>query len=181
MISYEIHGLDELVSKLNKLPDVLKNSVADSQELLIEKAEGYAQRELQSSVKYSSGELARSFRHEIKMSDNSVIGRWWNVDPVAIYREFGTGRNGEMSPKNLPENVTISYRQTPWFIPADKVDVDLNELYRMPKIKINGKTYYRTNGQIARRFVTPSIEKVAQEAPDIFKNNLNERFRELSD
>ena len=44
-----------------------------------------------------------------------------------------------MSPKNLPENVTISYRQTPWFIPADKVDVDLNELYRMPKIKINGK------------------------------------------
>ena len=63
MLEVEIHGLDKLKTKLNKLPDVLAKAAMNGQEDAIEQAEAYAVDELQSSIKYSQGELARSFKH----------------------------------------------------------------------------------------------------------------------
>ncbi|MFT8811516.1 MAG: HK97 gp10 family phage protein, partial [Liquorilactobacillus satsumensis] len=54
---------------------------------------------------------------------------------------------------------------------------DLNEIYGMPKIKINGKLFYRTNGQPARQFLTPAINKVKDEAPEIVKARVNNALR----
>ncbi len=178
MIDVEIHGLDELEAKLNKLPSVLAEGAMNGQEDAIEQAEAYAVDELQSSIKYSQGELARSFKHEVKQDGDEVIARWWNSSMVAIFREFGTGKVGENSPKKLPSNIAIAYRQTPWYIPAEEVDIDLNKIYGIPKIKIEGKYFYRTTGQPARQFMTPAMDKLAKEAPNIIKTRVEQEFRD---
>ena len=170
MIDVEIHGLDELEAKLNKLPSVLAEGAMNGQEDAIEQAEAYAVDELQSSIKYSQGELARSFKHEVKQDGDEAM--------VAIFREFGTGKVGENSPKKLPSNIAIAYRQTPWYIPAEEVDIDLNKIYGIPKIKIKGKYFYRTTGQPARQFMTPAMDKLAKEAPNIIKTRVEQEFRD---
>lgn len=178
MLEVEIHGLDKLKTKLNKLPDVLAKATMNGQEDAIEQAEAYAVDELQSSIKYSQGELARSFKHEVRQDGDDLVARWWNSSMVAIFREFGTGRVGENSPKKLPPNIAITYRQTPWYIPAEEVDIDLNKIYGMSKIKIKGKYFYRTTGQPARQFMTPAMDRLAKEAPDIIKMRVEQEFRD---
>ena len=171
MINVELRRLDELKTKLKKLPSVVANATANGQENAIEQAEAYAVDELQSSIKYSTGELARSYNDE-------VIGRWWNSSMVAVFREFGTGLVGEMSDKQLPQGVAITYRQTPWFFPVDAVDLDLTKIYGIPKIKINGKYFYRTAGQPARQFMTPAANRIEKEAPEIIKKTVDQELRD---
>lgn len=67
MIEVELKGVNELRAKLKKLPDIMAKATANAQENAIEQAEAYAVDELQSSIKYSTGELARSFKHEVKV------------------------------------------------------------------------------------------------------------------
>lgn len=178
MINVELKGLDELKTKLKKLPSVVASATANGQETAIEQAEAYAVDELQSSIKYSTGELARSFKHEVKIDNDEVIGRWWNSSMVAVFREFGTGLVGEMSDKQLPQGVAITYRQTPWFFPVNSVDLDLTKIYGIPKIKINGKYFYRTAGQPARQFMTPAANRIEKEAPEIIKKSVDQELRD---
>lgn len=178
MIEVEIKGLDELKTKLKKLPNMVADATVNAQESAIEQAEAYAVQKLQSSVKYSTGELARSFKHEVKTDGDEVIGRWWNSSMVAIFREFGTGKVGEQSAKELPPNVAITYRQTPWYIPADELDIDLTKIYGIPKVKIKDKYFYRTNGQPARQFMTPAANRIAKEAPEIIKKSVDQELRD---
>lgn len=178
MIEFEINGLNELKAKLHKLPQTIADGAVDGQETAIEQGEAYAVQKLQSSVKYSTGELARSFKHEVKTDGDEVIGRWWNSSMVAIFREFGTGLVGEQSDKQLPPNVAITYRQTPWYIPADEIDIDLTKIYGIPRMKIKGKYFYRTSGQPARQFMTPAANRIAKEAPDIIKNAVDQELRD---
>lgn len=178
MIEVEIVGLNELKAKLQKIPQVVADATVDGQETAIEQAEAYAVQELQSSVKYSTGELARSFEHEVKIDSDEIIGRWWNSSMVAVFREFGTGKVGERSSKQLPPNVAIIYRQTPWYIPVEEVDVDLTKIYGIPKVKIKDKYFYRTNGQPARQFMTPAANRIAKEAPGIIKDSVDQELRD---
>ena len=152
MINVELKGLDELKTKLKKLPSVVASATANGQETAIEQAEAYAVDELQSSIKYSTGELARSFKHEVKIDNDEVIGRWWNSSMVAVFREFGT--------------------------PVDSVDLDLTKIYGIPKIKINGQYFYRTAGQPARQFMTPAANRIEKEAPEIIKKSVDQELRD---
>ena len=178
MIEVEIKGLNELKAKVNKLPGIVVNATANGQETVIEQAEAYAVDNLQSSIKYSTGEMARSFKHEVKIDGNDIIGRWWNSSMIAIFREFGTGLVGERSDKQIPKGMAITYRQTPWYIPADAVDIDLNKIYGIPKIKIKGKYFYRTTGQPARQFMTPAANRIAKEAPEIIKKSIDQELHD---
>lgn len=85
MIECEIVGLNELKTKLRKLPQVVADATVNGQETAIEQAEAYAVQELQSSIKYSTGELARSFKHEVKVDGDEIVGRWWNSSMIAIF------------------------------------------------------------------------------------------------
>lgn len=177
--TFEIKGLDHLQEKLKKLPGVIQEQIQNGEEDVMDQAEAYAVGELQKSIKYSTGELTRSLRTEVKLkSTGEIVGRLWSNDPIAVYREFGTGRNGERSPKIVPPNVTLTYRQTTWFIPVDKVDIDLTAIYGMQRIKIHDKEFYRTNGQPARQFLTPAIEKAGRDADKIISKRIKEGLNE---
>ncbi|PEF14836.1 hypothetical protein CON87_32900, partial [Bacillus cereus] len=78
-----------------------------------------AELRLASSMKFSSGELLGSLKTEVvENAEGKIVGRVWSDKAQAIYREFGTGPNGQASSKDLPEGVNPVYTQTRWFIPA---------------------------------------------------------------
>ncbi|WP_143463226.1 HK97 gp10 family phage protein [Levilactobacillus enshiensis] len=177
-----IKGADSLMHKLEVMPDKLHDALWDANFDIVQMADEAAVRELQSSMKHSSGELASSLKYEVmEDTDGHVVGRLWSDDPVAVYRELGTGLVGEASPKKLPEGVNPVYTQHAWFIPADKVDTDLNAVYGMPLIMIGGKKFYRTNGQPARQFMGPAIEKAGEDGIDVLKAHVKKGLNELGD
>ncbi len=180
MADIVIKGADQLMHKLEVMPKSLNNALWDANFDIVQIADEEAVRELQSSTKHSSGELSSSLKYEVmEDTDGHVIGRLWSDNPVATYRELGTGLVGQESPKNLPDDVHPVYTQHPWFIPTDKVDTDLHAIYGMPEIKINGKKFYRTNGQPARQFLVPAIEDAGEQGPKIIKEHIVKELGKL--
>lgn len=160
------------------LPSLVSKAVYDATYGLTETTAGNAVSELQSSMKHSSGELPRSIKTEVVADDNlNVEGRVWSDKAHALYREMGTGPIGEASVKNLPEGVNPVYTQEPWFFPVSSVEVNLNELYGTPIVKIGDTEFYYTHGQPARPFLYPSYLKAIENIDEIMKNNVQGALR----
>lgn len=180
MTDIVIKGSDALMHKLEVLPSKLHDALWDANFEIVQIADEEAVRELQSSVKHGSGELSSSLKYEVmEDTDGHVKGRLWSDNPVAIYRELGTGLVGETSEKKLPDGIHPVYTQHPWFIPADKVDTDLHAIYGMPIITIGGHKFYRTNGQPARQFMVPAIEDAGEQGAKIIKSHIKEELGKL--
>ena len=177
----EIKGLDRLKRKLNAMPKILSEALEDATYEITELVRSAAELRLSSGMKSSSGELLGSLKTEVvENAGGKIVGRVWSDKEQAIYREFGTGPNGEASPKDLPEDVNPIYTQTRWFIPAEEVGVDLNAIYGLPKITIQGKDFYITSGQPARPFLYPSFEEILPQMSEIYKGYVQKKLRELT-
>lgn len=175
----QIKGLDRLNSKLKRIPKTLENATWDATFEITEEVQSRATAKLQSSIKHGSGELAGSLKNEVLVNKNGhVVGRVWSDDPNLLFRELGTGQVGENSPKDLPEGINPVYTQSPWFIPADAVDVDLEAVYGMVKINIQGKDYYRTNGQPARPSLYPALKEGVENYEEVYKKYVKQGLRE---
>lgn len=163
----------QVLGNIAKLPELVANAMWDATFDIVELVSTRAVDNLQANMTHSSGELARSLKYEVVMdSAGKVVGRVWSDDAVAVYRELGTGIHGQESSKDIPSGVTPVYRQTPWFIPADKVEVDLHKIYGMPEVTIKKKHYYISSGQPARQFLVPALRETANnEVPDIIKRH----------
>ena len=176
----EFKGLDRLKSKLQALPKIAEDAVFEATFDIVEETVNQATNRLQSSVKYGSGELSSSIKQEVVInSDGKVVGRVWSDKEAALFREFGTGPVGAESPKDLPPGVNPVYSTERWFIPADKVAVDLETIYGIPKVKINEQDFYMTRGQPAQPWLYPSLKEVTEMAEDFYKERLQEGLRGL--
>lgn len=174
----EIKGLDKLQNKLNVLPKILEDAVFSATTEIVEDIQGRVESKLQSSIKYSSGDLVGSSKNEVsKNNDGKIVGRVFNDNPISVFREFGTGLVGQESQKDLPEGINPQYTQTPWFFPTDSVDIDLTAIYGMPKITIQGKEFYRTNGQPARPYMFPAFKEGTEHAEEIFKEHVQRHLK----
>lgn len=180
ILGIEIRGMDRLRRKVNALPKVLNNALQGATEEITDLVRAAAELRISSSVKAGSGELLGSIKTEVVIdSGGKMVGRIWSDKEQAFYREFGTGPNGEKSPKDLPDGIHLVYTQTRWFIPAEKVGVDLNAVYGMPKIEIQGKEFYITSGQPARPFLYPSLKEIVPQMSDIYKEHVQKGLRGL--
>ncbi|MHA3065799.1 HK97 gp10 family phage protein [Lacticaseibacillus saniviri] len=151
----------KVVNNILKLPELIQNALWDATFDIVELVQTRAVDNLQANMAHSTGELVQSLKYEVVVdSDNQVVGRVWSDNAVAAYRELGTGIHGQESPKDLPSGISPTYRQTPWFIPADAVDVDLSAVYGMPAVNIKGKRFYISQGQPARQFLVPALRSV---------------------
>lgn len=173
-----IKGKEKLFSQLENLPKTLNQAVYGATHEITEDVQGRIESKLSSSIKHASGELMGSFKSEVvEDHQGNIVGRNWSDNPVALFREMGTGKVGAESQKDLPEGINPTYMMEPWFFPADSVDVDLEAIYGMPKIEINGKEFYRTNGQPARPFIYPAFKEGMEHAEDIFKDHVQRNLR----
>lgn len=168
--------VSKVVDNIMKLPELIQNAMWDATFDIVELVQTRAVDNLQASMTHSTGELAQSLKYEVVVDDsNNVVGRVWSDDAVAVYRELGTGIHGQESQKDLPSGISPTYRQTPWFIPAEAVDVDLNAIYGMPKVNIKGKEFYISQGQPARQFLVPALRSVLDgDAEKMIKSRFDE-------
>lgn len=179
-MSIEIKGKDKFLKQLENIPKLLKKASYDATYEITQDVQGRIESKLSSSIKYGSGELMGSFKNEVvEDSKGNIVGRNWSDSQVSIYREMGTGPVGEASQKDLPDDVHPVYTQEPWYFPVDATDADLEALYGMPKIKINGKEFYRTSGQPARPYMYPAFKEGMKHADEVFKEHVQKNLRGL--
>ena len=179
-MTIEIRGLDRLKRKIDAMPKILNEAMEDATFEITELVRSAAELRLSSSIKYSSGELLGSLKTEVvENAEGKIVGRVWSDKAQSVYREFGSGPNGQASPKDLPEGINPVYTQTRWFIPAEQVAIDLNEVYGMPKVNIQGKDFYITSGQPARPFLYPSLKEIIPKMPEIYKEHVQKKLKEL--
>lgn len=173
-----IKGKEKLFGQLKQVPKVIEDGIFDATFEIVEDIQGRIESKLNASIKYNRGDLVGSFKNEVvKESDGNIVGRNFSDSPISIFREFGTGPVGESSQKDLPPDVNPVYTQEPWFFPVDAVDIDLTEIYGMPKIKIQGKVFYRTNGQPARPYMYPAFKEGTENAEEIYKEHIKKNLR----
>lgn len=179
MVKVEVRGMNQLKAKLDRLPKVLEAAVWDANYTIAETVRSNTVREIQSTTKVGTGEIANDYKAEVSRNRNGRISAFVWGNPVAMAREFGTGQVGQASPKQyVPKNMTLIYHQIPWFIPAEEAP-DLNALYGMPLVKIKGKKFYRTTGQPARQALLPAVELVKKQVPKIYKANVKKQLKSL--
>ena len=176
----EIKGMESLRRKLKATPKILEDAMWDATFEITELIKQATELRIASSVKYGSGELLGSFKNEVVINaQGKIVGHIWSDKEQAIYREFGTGPVGQESKKDLPEGVTPVYSTSAWFIPAEKTGVDLEAIYGIPRITIQGKDFFLTRGQPARPALYPSLKEIVEQAPDIYKEHVQKRLKEL--
>lgn len=180
ILGVEIRGMDRLRRKVKALPKILNTAMEGATNEITELVRAAAELKISSSMKAGTGELLGSIKTEVVTeSGGKLVGRVWSDKEQAIYREFGTGPNGEASPKDLPEGVHPVYTQTRWFIPAEAVAIDLNAVYGMPKITIQGKDFFITSGQPARPFLYPSLKEIIPQMGEVYKEHVQKGLRGL--
>lgn len=57
--------------------------------------------------------------------------------------------------------------------------MDLEAIYGIPRVTVQGTDFYITKGQPARPFLYPSLVDLIGEAPEIYKEHLQRKLREL--
>lgn len=177
----EIKGMDRLARKVGKLSAATREGTKKAIYEIAQDVRGEAESNVQSSVKYASGELSGSIKDEIvKDSSDMITARVFSDKRQAIFRELGTGPNGEKSKKELPTGITPVYTQQAWFFPVESALQDLTVLYGIPKIRIKGKMFYRTSGQPARPFLYPALLSVESRAEEIYKRNIANELRKVA-
>lgn len=177
-----IKGLDALKAKLDSLPKVVESGVVSATSELTQDVLSRTQLRIQSSAKHASGELAGSYKEEVVInSQGIVVGRVYSDKDTALFRELGTGPVGEESEKDLSDGINPVYTQKTWFVPADQVGVDLEAVYGIPRVTIQGKDFYMTRGQPARPALYPSLKEVAETAEEVYEEHINKAVKSLGE
>ncbi|MEG0294498.1 HK97 gp10 family phage protein [Enterococcus sp.] len=177
----KIKGLSSLRRKTQQLPELIKKAVSEATDEVAELVQGYAVQSIQSSTKHGSSELAGSVKKDVIESTEGRIQGYVRTDKEShIYREFGTGPIGQASKKDLPPGFYPTYTQTPWGIPVLETGKDLEALYGFRRYEYNGKEYFWTLGQPAHPWLYPALKEGMEEAPEIYKEKLNQALKEIS-
>ncbi|MBR5593901.1 MAG: HK97 gp10 family phage protein [Bacteroidaceae bacterium] len=103
--------------------------------------------------------LAGSIHMQVKDTGDELQGRVYTNQEYAAYVEFGTGVKGSGTYPYRIDGLNLTYRSTPWFIPADKIDAATAEKYHFKKVYgKDGAVYYMTYGQEAQPFMYPALK-----------------------
>ena len=136
-----LNGANELVRKLRAIDAVLENPV---------QVLGKAAETIRSGCvlecpveEKNGGELRNSIKTRV---------------------EFGTGRKGAADHSGISPYAHPSYTMEPWWIPEDKLSEGAIENYHWGVIEVDGKRYYRSDGQAAQPFMYQGAKKTEKKA-----------------
>lgn len=74
----------QVLGNLAKLPDLIANAMWDATFDIVELTSTRAVERLQSGMKYSTGELARSLKYEVVEQNGKIVGRVWSDNQIAL-------------------------------------------------------------------------------------------------
>lgn len=150
-----LNGANELVRKLRVIDAVLENP-----EQVLGKAAETIRSGCVLECPVNNGEL----RNSIKTRVEGDKGYVYTTLPYAQYVEFGTGRKGAADHAGISPYVHPSYTMEPWWIPEDKLSESAIKHYHWVVIEVNGKRYYRSDGQAAQPFMYQGAKKTEKKA-----------------
>lgn len=148
--SAEIQGIDAMIKRFNGVgKGVAEKAVSET----TKKAQ--AQAKLLAPVG-GSGELRESIHTKFSNSGSIFEGVVYTNKEHAPYVEFGTGPIGQENKPELPEGLSISYRQDAWWIHESQIDEEVANRYHFFRIETPAGVFYRCGGQAAQPFMVPA-------------------------
>lgn len=171
----EIEGLNSLLAKL----DALEHMVGGGLEQSVEKGNKIVQADAKMNAPVNHGELREKIFTMTETTEDTVQGTTYTNVAHAGFVEFGTGPVGQANHAGISPNVSVSYTQNPWFIPAEKIDEADAEKYRFPKITIDGKDYYFCRGQAAQPFLYPALKNNEELVTKTIADDVKAKIRRL--
>ena len=151
-----LNGANELVRKLRAIDAVLENP---------EQVLGKAAETIRSGCVLECPVNDDELRNKgIKTRVEGDKGYVYTTLPYAQYVEFGTGRKGAADHSGISPYAHPSYTMEPWWIPEDKLSEGAIENYHWVVIEVDGKRYYRSDGQPAQPFMYQGAKKTEKKA-----------------
>lgn len=151
-----LKGANELFRTLRAIDAVLENP-----EQVLGKAAETIRSGCVLECPVNDGELRNK---GIKTRVEGDKGYVYTTLPYAQYVEFGTGRKGAADHAGISPYVHPSYTMEPWWIPEDKLSESAIKHYHWVVIEVNGKRYYRSDGQAAQPFMYQGAKKTEKKA-----------------
>lgn len=151
-----LNGANELFRTLRAIDAVLENP-----EQVLGKAAETIRSGCVLECPVNDGELRNK---GIKTRVEGDKGYVYTTLPYAQYVEFGTGRKGAADHAGISPYVHPSYTMEPWWIPEDKLSESAIKHYHWVVIEVNGKRYYRSDGQAAQPFMYQGAKKTEKKA-----------------
>lgn len=151
-----LKGANELFRTLRAIDAVLENP-----EQVLGKAAETIRSGCVLECPVNDGELRNK---GIKTRVEGDKGYVYTTLPYAQYVEFGTGRKGAADHAGISPYVHPSYTMEPWWIPEDKLSESAIKHYHWVVIEVDGKRYYRSDGQPAQPFMYQGAKKTEKKA-----------------
>ena len=151
-----LKGANELFRTLRAIDAVLENP-----EQVLGKAAETIRSGCVLECPVNDGELRN---RGIKTRVEGDKGYVYTTFPYAQYVEFGTGRKGAADHAGISPYVHPSYTMEPWWIPEDKLSESAIKHYHWVVIEVDGKRYYRSDGQPAQPFMYQGAKKTEKKA-----------------
>lgn len=151
-----LNGANELFRTLRAIDAVLENP-----EQVLGKAAETIRSGCVLECPVNDGELRNK---GIKTRVEGDKGYVYTTLPYAQYVEFGTGRKGAADHAGISPYVHPSYTMEPWWIPDDKLSESAIKHYHWVVIEVDGKRYYRSDGQPAQPFMYQAAKKTEKKA-----------------
>lgn len=148
--SAEIQGLDAMIKRFNGVgKGVAEQAVRET----TKKAQAQAKLLVPAG---GSGELRESIHTKFSRNGSIFEGIVYTNKEYAPYVEFGTGPIGQENKPELPEGISISYRQDAWWIHESQIDGEEASRYHFFRIETPAGVFYRCGGQAAQPFMVPA-------------------------
>ena len=168
-------NVDKLLLKINNLQDSV--SKKEFEKVMNRANKQYVQAQAKLLCPVNHGELRNSIKTDVESSNNSVTAITYTNAEHASFVEFGTGPVGQANHDGISPNVSPTYSQHGWGIPADKVDPADAIKYKWPKRTYGGKDYYMTSGQPAQPFIYPALKNNEDKVRDKVAKDLGKIIR----
>lgn len=173
-MNLEIKGLEALASELDKLVSGIDGDV---KQIVQDEAQSIAD-EAKNLAPVDAGRLRESIQTRVIEENGEIAGEVYTNLDYAAYVEFGTGPVGQAAGLKI-DGINLRYRQTPWAIPADKIDASVAEKYHFIKLydedgEVSG---YLTRGQAPQPFLYPAMQSHEDEIKEKLGTAINMHTR----
>lgn len=148
--SAEIQGLDAMIRQFNAIG---KGAAEQAVHETTKKAQAQAKLLVPAG---GSGELRESIHTKFSSTGSIFEGVVYTNKEYAPFVEFGTGPIGQKNKPQLPEGLSISYRQDAWWIHESQIDEEVANRYHFFRIETPAGVFYRCGGQAAQPFMVPA-------------------------
>lgn len=173
-MNLEIRGLEALVSEFDRLTNGIEGNV---RQIVHDEVQSIAD-EAKNLAPVADGRLRESIQTHVIEENGEIAGEVYTNLDYAAYVEFGTGPVGQAAGLKI-DGVNLRYRQTPWAIPADKIDAAVAEKYHFIKLydddgEVSG---YLTRGQAPQPYMYPAMKNHEDEIKEKLGTAINMHTR----